>query len=184
MELLRTVLIWASSWSDVSSYPNFHNRRPFPSIILSKSTSRWSFSCSPCIERFTGLVQLLGYVKKLYSWYRCSDYIWPVSRTHGSFILKISGCSVQIQLKSGFRKWCQGVEKVRTNIYINIYIWASFISSKIVAGILKHYRTVNLFILEILWKTSPFSRHFFRHSLEEIIIFDKTHISLLSWLGT
>jgi hypothetical protein len=39
-----------------------------------------------------------------------------VSRTHGSFTLKISGFSVQIQVKSGFKKWCQGVEKVRTNI--------------------------------------------------------------------
>jgi hypothetical protein len=70
-------------------------------------------------------------MKITYSWHRCSDYIWLVSRTRGSFTLKISGCSVQIQVKPDFKKWCQGVEKVRTNIYINIYIWASFISSKI-----------------------------------------------------
>ena len=53
----------------IPSYPNSHNRRPFPSIILSKSTSRIQnpddrflvalvlFS----IESFTGVVQLLGY---------------------------------------------------------------------------------------------------------------------------
>ena len=54
-------------------------------------------------------------MKIIYSWHRCSDYIWLVSRTHVSLTLKISGCSAQIQVKSDFKKWCQGVKKVRTN---------------------------------------------------------------------
>jgi hypothetical protein len=55
-------------------------------------------------------------------WHWCSDYIWLVSRTHGSSTLKISGCSEQIQVKSGYKKWCQGVEKCEQK-------WAFFISS-------------------------------------------------------